>query len=328
MNLHRLQRNALLALACCGLALAQSSACADEPVDVAPAAASAAREAASFDSAYAAEANLRNAGSNTPEADARPGTYYFMEAAYALRKKDYMFAIQMYQVSASWAYKPAEYNIAVMYARGEGVPVDLPRAMAWIALAAERGEARYVDAREAIYASLTPQQFAQANVIWRELKKTYADEVALRRAKARWAEVRASMTGSRVGSTGNLQVGMRETDLRDASAPRLVEALRRYQGNRSAATTSAEVLGGNGVPGAIAYRQLLQSNDPYDPKFNISLGTTTVGKPTPVKAGEGGTADGQDKPDADNIDPGKIDSSGIDAERHDGQQRDQDKHYL
>jgi len=64
--------------------------------------------------------------------------------------------------------------------------------------------------------------------------------------------------------------------------------------------------------GTIAYRQLLQSNDPYDPKFNISLGTTTVGTPTSVQAGEGKgvrqQADGQGKPAADKTDSGKIDA--------------------
>ena len=80
-----------------------------------------------------------------------------------------------------------------MYARGQGIPLDLPRGMAWMALAAERNEKRYVDAREAVYAEMTPEQFQQANEIWRELKKTYGDEVALRRAKARWAQVKSSM---------------------------------------------------------------------------------------------------------------------------------------
>ena len=54
------------------------------------------------------------------------------------------FAIDMYENSASWAYKPAQYNLAVMYMNGEGVPVDKPRAMAWAALAAERSEQEYV----------------------------------------------------------------------------------------------------------------------------------------------------------------------------------------
>jgi hypothetical protein len=243
-----------------------------------------AHEAASFDSAYASE-ERQSAGANTPEADARPGTYYFLLGANAFQKKDYAFAIQMYQVSASWAYKPAEYNLGVMYARGQGVPMDVPRAMAWIALAAERNEPRYVDAREAIYATMSKEQFEQANVIWRELKPTYADEVALRRARTRWAEVRANMTGSRVGSlASNLQIGMRGPSSENPSAPKLLGPAAKDQGPRSYGTSAAEVLGGQGVSGAMAYGQLLRSNDPYDPKFqNPALGTATVGPLTAVK---------------------------------------------
>ena len=164
------------------------------------------KETVPYDSEYAAAEREMGTAQDTPEADARPGEYYFLRGARAFQKKDYEFAIQMYEVAASWAFKPAEYNLAVMYARGQGVPADLPRAMAWMALAAERNDKHYVDAREAIYAEMTKEQFDQANVIWRELKKTYGDEVALRRAKARWAEVRAHVTGSHVGAVGNLVV--------------------------------------------------------------------------------------------------------------------------
>src|SRR5262249_39345688 len=158
------------------------------------------------------------------------GEYYFVQGVRAFQKGEFKFAIQMYEVSASWAFKPAEYNLAVIYARGQGVPVDLPRGMAWMALAAERNEARYVEAREAVYAELTPEQFAQANEIWRELKPTYGDEVALRRAKARWAEVKAHMTGSRVGSVGHLEVGMPGQGMADAGAPKLTGQLASRQG--------------------------------------------------------------------------------------------------
>jgi len=299
MNLYRLQKSALLALASCGVVLLQHNACADEGVFIqsAPSAAGEsqrAHEAASFDSAYAAE-ERKSGGGGTPESDARPGTYYFMEGAYAYRKRDYTFAIQMYQVSASWAYKPAEYNIAVMYARGQGVAVDLPRAMAWMALAAERGEPRYVDARETVYASLTKEQFEQANVIWRELKKTYGDDVALRRAKARWAEVRANITGSHVGSVGNLTVGIPGPNSGNPGAPRapggrgtgshpgLNPQNSKDAGASPTGTMAADVLDGQGIEGSIAYRQLLQSPDPYDPKFRApTLGTAIVGKPTTV----------------------------------------------
>ena len=51
-----------------------------------------------------------------------------------MKHKQYKFAIDMYETSASWAYKPAQYNLAVMYMNGEGIAVDKPRAMAWAAL--------------------------------------------------------------------------------------------------------------------------------------------------------------------------------------------------
>jgi len=248
---------------------------------------------------------------DTPEADARPGEYYFMQGARAFQKKDYEFAIQMYQVAASWAYKPAEYNLGVMYARGQGVSADLPRAMAWMALAAERNDRHYVDAREAVYAEMTKEQFDQANVIWRELKKTYGDEVALGRAKSRWAEVRSHVTGSHAGAVGNLEVSTPGEGVSNASSPgrpayRVPSGERKNPGsaivgitmNNSGPITPGEVTGAQGEDGSIAYRRLQQSDNPYDPKFKDSaIGIATVGQPTPVKAGPSNEATG-DKADA------------------------------
>ncbi len=248
-------------------------------------AAPAGNDAASYESDYAWAARLSGAGGGTPESDARLGETYFLQGARAFQKKDYAFAIQMYEVAASWAFKPAEYNLGVMYARGQGVAVDLPRAMAWMALAAERNDPRYVDAREAVYAELTREQFEQANAIWRELKKTYGDEVALRRAKARWAEVRSQMTGSRVGSIGNLQVGMPNPNGGDASGPKIM--VPHLAGPRSYASSPAEITGGEGIDASIAYRQLRESDDPYDPKFDRgALGRATVGPLQQVDAAE------------------------------------------
>ena len=99
----------------------------------------------------------------SPEDHARPGEVFFLRAAAAVRHKDYKFAADMYKVAASWAFKPAQYNLAVMYFKGEGVAADKPLAMAWAALAAERGEQDYVDARELIYSKLNAAEFAKAN---------------------------------------------------------------------------------------------------------------------------------------------------------------------
>ena len=293
-------------LACAAAALVAQNVRANttDAVFISSGASTAQKETAPYDSEYAAAMRDMGNGFNTPEADARPGEYYFLLAVHAYRKNDFTFAIQMYEVAAAWAYKPAEYNLAIMYARGQGVAADLPRAMAWAALAAERNEKHYVDAREAIYAELTKEQFEQANVIWRGLKKTYGDEVALRRAKARWAQVKANMTGSRVGSVGNLTIGVPTANSGDPSYQKVTNAQVQKNLNsppgeggdhakamgtntaRSTVGSSAEVTGGQGIDGSIAYRQFRDSDNPYDPKFKTPpIGKATVGEPTEVKSG-------------------------------------------
>jgi len=295
-------------LACCVTAVAPQRARAGstDAVFISSGSGTEQKETAPYDSEYAAAQREMGNGFNTPEADARPGQYYFLLAVHAYRKNDFAFAIQMYEVAAAWAFKPAEYNLAVMYARGQGVPADLPRGMAWMALAAERNEKRYVDAREAIYAEMSREQFEQANAIWRELKKTYGDDVALRRAKARWAQVRASMTGSRVGSVGNMTVGMPNANGGDASFPKPAnEAMKvMLQGlgvtmAQSTASSPGEVTGGEGVDASIAYRQFRESDNPYDPKFKAqSIGRATVGDPTTLKDKQPADALSTDQPDA------------------------------
>lgn len=223
-----------------------------------------------------------SSGFNTPEDDGRPGEYFFAKGAYAVKHKDYAFAIDMYKVAASWAYKPAEYNLGVMYLSGQGTPVDLPRAMAWMALAAERKDPQYLKALAVINAHLTPAQFAQANVVLGELAPTYSDAVALRRAKARWRDVRNSATGSRVGSAASpVQVGG------VAGVPAHMQSPNYdvHDGGHVAAT-GAELAGTHQTDGALAYQQLRASDNPYDPKFEWRPGSTgkvTVEPLVPVK---------------------------------------------
>jgi len=228
-------------------------------------------------------------GFGTPEEDGRPGQYFYYRAVDAVNHKQYKFAIDMYETSASWAYKPAQYNLAVIYAKGEGVPVDKPRAMAWAALAAERGDQDYIDAREAIYADLTKDEFAKANEIWRDLKKTYADDIALERAKTRWAQVKANITGSRVGSIGNLKVGA------ETSGGKLTfmnpNGRSAIDGNQF---SGASVLAGGSTDGAVAYKQLRESANPYDPKFEQPIGTATVEPIVPLPNEKAGASDSND----------------------------------
>lgn len=224
---------------------------------------------------------MQSSAFNTPEADGRPGEYYFDLGAQAVKRKDYAHAIAMYKVSASWAYKPAEYNLGVMYLNGQGTPVDLPRALAWMALAAERNDPQYVKARDLVNAHLNDAQFNQANVIMAELLPTYGDKVALARAETRWREVRAATTGTRVGSAaGHVEVGG------DAGGSHMQSPNYDVHDGGHVGFSGAEVAGVHQTDGALAYQQLRESNNPYDPKFEWhpgATGTVTVEPLTPVK---------------------------------------------
>lgn len=227
-----------------------------------------------------------NDGNETPDS-ARPGLYFFNKAAKAFEKGQYTFAIEMYQVAASYAYKPAQFNLAVMYAQGQGVAADLPRALAWAALAAERSDKHYVAARNAISAALTPEQVDEAEQVLKELMPMYADESAMKRARSRWKEAKLGATGSRLGFIGGLKVGD-PGNIRGTSQKHEITD----QTSASVGTTVSDVLGGKQIDGSIVYRELREADSPYDPKLEEQTGVVKVGdleaKPeaTPVSTAE------------------------------------------
>lgn len=229
-----------------------------------------------YDSGVSA-GSMSDANFNTPESDGRPGVKFFIYGVRAFRKGDYAHAINMYKVAASWAYKPAEYDLGLMYFKGQGVPVNRPLGAAWMVLAAERGGPLYIKARDAMVTLLTNSQFAETDKLWGELKATYGDKVALRRAKVRWAWVKTHRTGTRVGgATGELSVGVMDM----GHAPSALDASGRPV---RTTTTGSGMMQGGSVDGSIAYRQLQESDDPYSPIFlKNPTGITTIGPLTPI----------------------------------------------
>ncbi len=235
----------------------------------------------------AAAGTLKNGNFNTPEADGRPGVYFFDLGVRAFRHRDYRHAIDMYKVAASWAYKPAEYNLAVMYFKGQGIPVDRPRGAAWAILAAERNTPLYVKARDLMVTLLTDAQFQQTNAIWNQLKPTYGDAVALRRAKAQWVRTGREATGSHLGhGMGELAVG----GLRQGPPTPSKVMMGGGAGGSAAgsvATSGQSLVAGGFEDGSVAYKQFTQSNNPYAPVFERRKGTVTVSPLTPVKPATG-----------------------------------------
>jgi hypothetical protein len=227
-------------------------------------------------SAWADEMGLRSYGS--PHDSAVPGEYFFQKGVEAVNKNDYRHAVAMYKVAASWAYKMAEYNLGVIFVRGEGgVPEDYAQGFAWLTLAAERNDRQFVAARDMVRRQLNVEELAQADRILADLKKTYGDEVALPRAKARWREVRTSATGSHLGFTGsNLQVG--DSAPRGTNAPPIKNASTAK--GAFGLSSSGDFTGGHQTDGSISYRELRETDNPYDARFDV--GTVTVGPLTPA----------------------------------------------
>lgn len=66
----------------------------------------------------------------------------FSDAVGALERRDYEAAVRLFMPLAERGHPSAQFNIAVMYANGTGVPRDLDKAADWYRKAADQGEAR------------------------------------------------------------------------------------------------------------------------------------------------------------------------------------------
>lgn len=133
-----------------------------------------------------------------------PGRYFEHKAQFYLKKKDYRMALEMFELSGFWADKIGQYNAGMMYFSGVGIPIDKPRGAAWLRIAAEAHGDLAEAAQKQAYAQLTPEQRAQADVIWTELDAKYGDRVAVRRALEHYYEETHDVTGSHVGFMGDL----------------------------------------------------------------------------------------------------------------------------
>ena len=123
---------------------------------------------------------------------------------------------------------------------------------------------------------LTNVQFVETDELWSQLRKTYGDKVALRRAKAQWAWAKSQKPGSRVGGVvGELYVGA-------SNAPQG----RNQKGKSGKAAMFASGWGylpSGSLDGSVAYRQFQQSDNPYSPVFEKSRGgKVDVGPLTPI----------------------------------------------
>ena len=64
----------------------------------------------------------------------------FQKGVTAYKSGDYATALREWTPLAEQGHAFAQYNLGVMYDKGEGVPQDDKRALKWYTLAAEQGD--------------------------------------------------------------------------------------------------------------------------------------------------------------------------------------------
>lgn len=115
-------------------------------------------------------------------------------------------SLSAFEEAARHADKPSQAILAEWYFEGRTVAQDLPRAYAFMDLAAERGYPLYLAKREQYWAALDQAGREQALAIGAELYAEYGDDVAKPRMARALRFGRMGATGSRLGAAGMLEV--------------------------------------------------------------------------------------------------------------------------
>lgn len=99
--------------------------------------------------------------------------------------------------------KYSQYMVGYMYLAGQGTEEDRVAATAWYRLAAERGTPEFVTARDQLMVSLRPEQIAESDRRFIELRKQYGDLALMMKAVRSDFEALQNRTGSRLASDAN-----------------------------------------------------------------------------------------------------------------------------
>ena len=110
-------------------------------------------------------------------------------------------AFTHYRNAARWADKFGQFNVGVMYLRGEHVEFDALRGWAWVELAAERGYPGMRQTADAVWDLFNERERRAARgILEDELLPVYGDEVAIERTARKMDRDLRDATGSRTGS--------------------------------------------------------------------------------------------------------------------------------
>ena len=128
----------------------------------------------------------------------------FQDAVDAFERGDYDAALPGYLSAAEAGYVAAQYNLALMYRRGLGVPQDPAKATEWYLRTARQGDARAQLAIGLMYAEDlgVPQDYVQAHM-WCNLSSKEAVSGLAEGAEAR-DRVAQKMTSEEISEAKRL----------------------------------------------------------------------------------------------------------------------------
>ena len=137
---------------------------------------------------------------------AHPDLRYRLLGLEEMKQGEHEDAFRFFQRAAFYADKPSQGMVAEMLWNGQGVERNPSLAYAWMDLAAERGYAGFLGLRERYWNALTPEQRTQALEEGKAVYAKYGDAAAQPRLATVLRREQRTMTGSRTGFTGNLQI--------------------------------------------------------------------------------------------------------------------------
>ena len=94
----------------------------------------------------------------------------FQDATDAYERKDYETAYKLILPLAEQGDANAQYNLALMYALGKGVPQDYVSAHMWLNLSASNGNKDAVKGRDIVEKKMSPSQIEEAQRLARNWK--------------------------------------------------------------------------------------------------------------------------------------------------------------
>ncbi|MBP3984633.1 sel1 repeat family protein [Pseudoxanthomonas helianthi] len=162
-----------------------------------------------------AQSPSSNAGKLLANEECNGATYQFLpgDFNYCVARKmwgrgNYKGAEELLLLAAGWGSKPAQHLLGIAYFNGDGLAKNRPAGLAWLGLAAERGNPTYLGVLKGAYAVASTDERQQGNILYAGLLQHYRDDVAARRAERRFnREVRA-LAGNPVFNPGICLVGI------------------------------------------------------------------------------------------------------------------------